>query len=112
MTIKSPATGSRTQEPLRFPGLSKPPTSDLISYVVLIHTAVVDDVVVDDTKRHKEPSHATPKHIFEVEESSCIRAYFSEAGSHNLTCFRQNVAAILRILTQMNVYVVCEGHEL
>ena len=28
MTIKSPATGSRTQEPLRFPGLSKPPTSD------------------------------------------------------------------------------------
>jgi hypothetical protein len=24
MTIKSPATGSRTQEPLRFPGLSKP----------------------------------------------------------------------------------------
>ena len=25
MTIKSPATGSRTQEPLRFPGLSKPP---------------------------------------------------------------------------------------
>ena len=29
MTIKSPATGSRTQEPLRFPGLSKPPTSDL-----------------------------------------------------------------------------------
>ena len=28
MTIKSPATGSRTQEPFRFPGLSKPPTSD------------------------------------------------------------------------------------
>ena len=28
MTIKSPATGSRTQEPLRLPGLSKPPTSD------------------------------------------------------------------------------------
>ena len=28
MTIKIPATGSRTQEPLRFPGLSKPPTSD------------------------------------------------------------------------------------
>jgi hypothetical protein len=25
MTIKSPETGSRTQEPLRFPGLSKPP---------------------------------------------------------------------------------------
>ena len=28
MTIKSPATGSRSQEPFRFPGLSKPPTSD------------------------------------------------------------------------------------
>ena len=28
MTIKSPATGSRTQEPFRFPGLSKPPASD------------------------------------------------------------------------------------
>ena len=25
---KIPATGSRTQEPFRFPGLSKPPTSD------------------------------------------------------------------------------------
>ena len=29
MAIKSPATGSRTQEPFRFPGLSKPPTCDM-----------------------------------------------------------------------------------
>ena len=28
MTIKSPSTGSRTQEPLRFPGRTHPPTSD------------------------------------------------------------------------------------
>ena len=35
MTIKSPATGSRTQEPLRFPGLSKPPTSDIYIYMYI-----------------------------------------------------------------------------
>ena len=32
-----PATGSRTQEPLRFPGLSKPPTSDALYTFFHIH---------------------------------------------------------------------------
>ena len=37
MTIKIPATGSRTQEPFRFPGLSKPPTSDIIYLILNFH---------------------------------------------------------------------------
>ena len=30
--VQSPATGSRTQDPLRFPGRTHPPTSDVYVY--------------------------------------------------------------------------------
>ena len=53
MTIKSPATGSRTQEPLGFPGLSKPPTSDNNHFYI----QVIDQLMVLLTNYSEKQKH-------------------------------------------------------